>query len=366
MLKKTNILKKIADASLVGRGGASYPTAKKWAAVKAALSGSAGKKFGYIIVNGAEGEPGVKKDAYLFQHHAAEVINGVYLADHFLGSAKIKKIYFFLNQEYFKNYAAGLKAILVIKKYQTLGAKTEFFIKPEKLTYISGEETALLNLIEGKKVEPRLKPPYPTEHGLHGRPTLINNPETFYDVSLVAADRYEDKRFYTVAGAVKRHGVYALPANLTIEEVLRRTGNYPTEPFFVQIGGDACGEILNSDQLIAPVEGAGSVMVYDKNRTDQKKLIKYWLNFYREQSCGQCTPCREGTYRLWEIINGRVLSGAKKGKKKEIDWKLFWEILNALTASSFCALGSSLPIPLKSYFDNVKNRDDENDLKSER
>lgn len=351
MSRKNNILKKIADAGLVGRGGACYPTAKKWSGVKAAL---VGKKQGYIIVNGAEGEPGVKKDGYIFHYHAAEVINGVYLADQFLGAKKIKKIYIFLNREYFKNYAAGLKTVSAAKKYQALSAKTEFFIKPEKLTYISGEETALLNLIEGKKVEPRLKPPYPTEHGLYGRPTLINNLETFYNVSLVAADRYEDKRFYTVSGAVKRRGVYALPANLTIEEVLRQTNNYPSEPFFVQVGGDACGEVFNSDQLVTPVEGAGSIMVYDARRTDKQKLIKYWLNFYREQSCGQCTVCREGTYRLWEMINEKIPVGAKGKHKREIDWKLFWEIINGLEESSFCALGSALAIPLKSYFENIK------------
>ena len=338
MPQKDNILKKIEDAGLVGRGGACFPTAIKWAAVKAAL---ADKKQGYIIVNGAEGEPGVKKDGYIFQHHSEEVINGGYLADQFLGAAKIKKIYIFLNHEYFKNYVAKLKIILAAKKYKALGIKIEFFVKPENLTYISGEETALLNLIEGKKVEPRLKPPYPTEHGLHGRPTLINNPETFYNVSLVATGNYEAQRFYTISGAVKHHGVYSLPANLSIAEVLRQTNNYPTAPFFVQVGGEASGEVLNSDQLAAPVDGAGSIMVYDKKHTDHSKIIKYWLNFYYTQSCGQCTTCREGTYRLWELAN-----------KKKID-KLFWEIVATLEETSFCALGSSLPIPLKSYYQNI-------------
>jgi NADH:ubiquinone oxidoreductase subunit F (NADH-binding) len=185
-----NILQKISEAGLVGRGGAAYPTALKWAAVKKAL---ASKKQGYIIVNGAEGEPGVKKDGYLFKNYAAEVINGVYLADQFLGSQKIKKIYFFLNKEYYRAYQKNLRLLLSTKPFAQLRDKVEFFIKPETLTYISGEETTLLNLIEGKKVQPRLKPPYPTEHGLHGRPTLINNPETFYDVSLVAQNKYQER-----------------------------------------------------------------------------------------------------------------------------------------------------------------------------
>jgi len=339
MSKNIGILKKIEDAGLVGRGGACYPTAKKWVAVKAAL---AGKKQGYIIVNGAEGEPGVKKDGYILKHYPEEIINGVYLASQFLGSAKIKRIYIFLNREYAKKYAAGLKNILASPKYRSLGEKTEFFVKPERLTYISGEETALLNLIEDKKVEPRLKPPYPTDQGLYSRPTLINNPETFYNVSLAARDEYEQTRFYTISGAVKRPGVYLLPADLNIEEVLRQSGNYPGSAFFVQVGGEASGEILNSNQLAAPVEGAGSIMVYDKKRTDSHKLIRYWLNFYREQSCGQCATCREGTYRLAEMAS-----------RKKFDHKLFWEIVGALEETSFCALGSSLPVPLKSYYRNV-------------
>ncbi len=200
MPKKNNILEQIDAAGLVGRGGASYPTAQKWEAVKMALKT---KKTGYIIINGAEGEPGVKKDGYIIRYYPEEVLNGVYLADQFLGSDKIKKIYFFLNQEYFRAYGPGIKEILKQKKYVALAKKLEFFIKPERLTYISGEETALLNLVEGKKVEPRLKPPYPTAYGLHGRPTLINNTETFYDVSLVSRGRFKNERFYTLDGALR-------------------------------------------------------------------------------------------------------------------------------------------------------------------
>jgi NADH:ubiquinone oxidoreductase subunit F (NADH-binding) len=341
MSKTANILKKISEAGLVGRGGASYPTAAKWAAVKTALKN---KKPGYIIVNGAEGEPGVKKDAYIFHHHAAAVINGVYLAEQFFGADKIKKIYIFLNREYYQLYSFSLKTVLADRPYRALGEKTEFFIKPDRLTYISGEETALLNLIEGKKVEPRRKPPYPTEQGLYGRPTLINNPETFYNVSLAAQNRYEGKRFYTISGLARRPGVYDLPANLTVEEILRQTGNYPAKAFFVQVGGGASGEIFNDEQLSVPAEGAGSIMIYDKKRTDWRKLFKHWLSFYQEQSCGQCAICREGSYRLRELMN-----------QKQFNHKLFDEIVQSLEDTSFCGLGSSMAVPLKSYFANVKN-----------
>lgn len=339
MPKNNNIIKLIEDAGLVGRGGASYPTAKKWAAVKESLRA---KKTAYIIVNGAEGEPGVKKDGYLLKHYPEEVLNGVFLADQFLGTDKVKKIYFFLNQEYYQAYAAGLKKILAAKKYGPLEKKIEFVVKPEVLTYISGEETALLNIIEGKKIEPRLRPPYPTSQGLFNFPTLINNVETFYNVSLVSRGKYRDERLYTINGAVKRPGVYSLPTTLSIEEVLRHTSNYPVFPFFVQVGGEASGEVLNSSQLAAPVEGAGSIMVYNEAKTDKNKLINYWLKFYFQQSCGNCTICREGTYRLVEMM-----------KSPHHDRKLFAEIIDVLDDSSFCALGYSLPLPIRTYRHNV-------------
>jgi len=338
-MSKNNILKLIDEAGLVGRGGASFSVAKKWAAVKDALKA---KKIGYIIVNGAEGEPGVKKDGFIINKYPEEVINGVYLADQFLDSEKIKNIYIFLNQEYFKNYAPGLKKILSAKKYLKLEKKIKFIVKPEVLTYISGEESALLNLIEGEKVEPRLKPPYPTSQGLFNSPTLINNTETFYNISLVSKGKFNNERFYTVNGNIKHRGVFSLSAELTIEEILKKTNNFPDFKFFVQVGGEAAGEVLNSDQLNQPVEGAGSIMVYDLKKTDKQKLLKYWLNFYHEQSCGNCTICREGTYRLWELIN-----------QKNFDKELFWELVTALDESSFCGLGRSLPVPIKSYFLNI-------------
>ncbi len=338
-MSKNNILQKIADAGLVGRGGASFPAAQKWAAVKAALKT---KKIGYIILNGAEGEPGVKKDGYIIEYFPEDVINGIFLADNFLGAEKIKHIYFFLSQQYYKKFGPKLKQILKTKKYLNLDKKIKFIVKPEKLTYICGEESALLNLIEGRKIEPRLKPPYPTSHGLFTSPTLINNTETFYNISLVSRGRFKNERFYTLNGAVKHRGVFSLSAELTIADVLKGTNNFPRFPFFVQVGGEAAGEILRSDQLNRPVEGAGSIMVYEGRKTDAAKLIKYWLNFYRQQSCGNCVVCREGTYRLLELIN-----------KKNYDKKLFWEIISALEETSFCGLGRSLPTPIKSYYLNI-------------
>lgn len=336
---KINILDLIDEAGLVGRGGASFPVAKKWAAVKEALKT---RKIGYIVVNGAEGEPGVKKDGYILNHHSEEVINGIYLANQFFSDGKIKHVYFFLSHSYYKNYAPKIKEVLAQKKYSALEEKIIFIVKSEDLFYISGEETALLNFIEGRKIEPRLKPPYPTEHGLFKAPTLINNVETFYDISLVSRGQFKNERFYSVSGAARHRGVYHLPAILNIEDVLKHTNNFPEFPFFVQIGGEAAGEVLNSSQLHHPIEDAGSITVYDLKNTDKNKLIRYWINFFAAQSCGNCTTCREGTYRLKELI-----------EQKKFDEKLFWELITNLEETSFCALGRSLPVPIKSYFANI-------------
>ncbi|MDD5032314.1 MAG: hypothetical protein PHR36_04735, partial [Patescibacteria group bacterium] len=229
-----DILNKIKKAGLVGRGGACFSTADKWEAVKKAKGA---KK--YVVCNAAEGEPGVAKDRYILENFPERVIDGLKIAIDFLGA---EKGYIYINHNYYKELSKILTK--VIGK-----APIEFFIKPIGSGYIGGEESSILNAIEGRRVEPRLRPPFPTTSGLLGRPTLINNVETFYNVSLVAADKYKRERFYTVSGDCLWTGVFSFPENWTIEKILRETKNYPKFPFFVQVGGEASGEVLNSSQL---------------------------------------------------------------------------------------------------------------------
>lgn len=339
MISKNQIIKKIQEAALVGRGGASFPVAKKWLAVKNNLKV---KKKAYIIVNAAEGEPGVKKDAWLLANKSEEIIDGIFLAWNFLGKDKVDKIYFYLSKDYYQKYRSSLNKVLEKKKYYNLNKKIEFFFKPKEPVYISGEESAVLNIIEGKRAEPRLRPPFPAENGLFNQPTLLHNLETFYDVALLAFGVYEGKRLYTLAGAIKNKGVFSLPANFNIEETLRATDNYPDFDFFVLTGGGVCGELWRQDQLQAPVEGSGLIMIYDKKNTDQDKLIEYWLKFYQIESCGACSSCREGSYRLRELF-----------QEKNINQDLFKDLLDNLDESSLCALGPSLALTLKSYLENI-------------
>lgn len=330
-----DILEKIKQVGLVGRGGAGFPVAKKWGAVKNALGA---KK--YVVCNAAEGEPGVTKDGYILEHYAEKVIDGMKIAIDFLSldfarDRSAVKGYLFLNYAYNKKLNKKLSTLLK-------DSAIKIFVKPLKSGYIGGEESAVLNAIEGRRIEPRLKPPFPVTNGLWNSPTLINNVETFYNVSLVNSGQYENKRFYSISGDCPREGVYELAGDFTIEKILKITGNFPRFAFFAQIGGGSCGQVLNSRQLKTAVCGVGSIWVYSLAKNDFKKTIKGWLDFFINESCGQCTPCREGTYRLREAFLA-----------EKTDWVLFNNLLDNLTDTSFCALGSSVVIPIRSFMKNV-------------
>ncbi|MDD3711236.1 MAG: NADH-ubiquinone oxidoreductase-F iron-sulfur binding region domain-containing protein [Patescibacteria group bacterium] len=337
-----SIIKKIESACLIGRGGAGFPTHIKLQAVAKSKS-----KVRYLVINGAEGEPGIYKDGYIIKNHLKEFSQGVKIASDFI---KAKKIYFYLNSKYYKLYNSA-----IIKEFNKAGLKGQFeiFKKPKEAGYIGGEESTILNIIEGQHLEPRLRPPFPTEKGLFGEPTLINNIETIYNIYLVSINKFSHQRFYSINLASKNIGVYSLPDDWSIAKVLRETGNYPDYKFFVQVGGDASGDVLNEKQLEQKVSGAGSITIYDLEKHQSLELIKYWLSFFVGHSCGQCAPCREGTYRLLELFED--ISSSSKCQKDCLlkANKDFLDICENLSLSSFCALGVSAPIAVLSYFKNV-------------
>lgn len=330
-----DILAKIKKANLVGCGGANFLVAKKWQAVYQAISD---KK--YIICNAAEGEPGVTKDGYIIETYAEKLINGIKIAIDFLFSNKLNnnfqvKAFLYINNEYYKKYGEKLNQLIS-------DLPIKIFIKPHNAGYIGGEEGSLLNTIDGSRIEPRLRPPFPATNGLWNCPTLINNVETFYNISLIASNEYKNLRFYSINGDCFHNGVYQLPTNFTIQKILQETDNFPDFPFFVQVGGNAAGEILNSKQLKKIVNGIGSIIVFSIEKHQAKQVIENLLEFFSNESCGQCTPCREGLFRLNEII-----------KTEKIDWLLFFELLNNLKESSFCNLGTSVFVPISSFIKNV-------------
>ena len=329
-----NIIDKIENAGLVGRGGAGFPTARKWRDV---ASSESDEKF--VICNASEGEIGLFKDIHILEHHPEGVVTGIKIALDFLNS---KKAFFNINENYHHKVAGRLTN--AFRDHNEQGYDFRFFI--EEPTYIGGEETALLNAIEGNRTEPRKKPPYPSVVGLWGHPTLINNVETFFNVSLIDEGKYKGNRFSCISGKVRKEGVFHLPAEMTLENILHETDNYPDFDFFVQVGGSASGVILNRDQIKTQImSGAGGLEIYDIN-TDPKDILFKWFNFYQKESCGKCVPCRMGSYQLFDILKNC----------EEVPWDRVFEVLESTKNTSFCALGGSINTPVDSYYSNILKR----------
>jgi len=333
-----SVIQQLRKAKLTGRGGACFPAADKWLMVRKAplrkgFAGQARGRYGkYVVCNASEGEPQVEKDFFILKNYPETVIDGMMLAINYL---KAKKGILYLNPDYYKKLSKKLIAIIGKRNI-------ELFKKSHTAGYIGGEESSALNAIEKKKVEPRLRPPYPAVSGLYGCPTLVNNVETFFVAQKIVSGKFKDTRFFTVNGDCVNHGVFELPAEKTIAQVLKRTENYPDYDFFVQVGGGACGEVLNSDQLDRSVGGSGSITIHSLLKHRPLEQLKVWLKFYKQESCGKCTPCREGTYRLFEIIN-----------KEDINWQMIFDLLESLSLTSFCGLGFSVSTPIITYVQNV-------------
>lgn len=322
----TKIITKLAKANLLGRGGASFPTHLKWQMVKDIKA-----KQKYIVANGSEGEPNTLKDGYILKHQAEELIAGLKLA---LKTIDHSSAFIYLRQDYYTKYQAKLKKL-------TKGLPIEIF--KEKGGYLSGEETTLCNEIEHKLARPRLKPPFPGQAGIHGCPTLINNIETFYQVSQIAKNKYKQTRLYTISGVAKYPGVYELPITWSIKKILTQTKNLPSFDYFLQVGGGAAGEILLSQETNKKVGGTGGIVIFDQAKTDLYELMKFWIVFFMRENCDKCTPCREGTYRILKML-----------EKKKLDKKVLEELFFVLENTSFCYLGKSVVVPFRSAIKKLK------------
>ena len=324
-MDKEDTIAKIRKAGLTGRGGAGFPTADKWQAV---ANQKSDRK--YIICNASEGEPGVFKDRYLLEKHMKEVAEGVKIAletiDHSLA-------YIYLNKEYYKKFGSKLEKLFK-------GFPVVVFEK--RWGYLGGEETAACEVIEGRRPVVRKKPPFPTEKGLWGFPTIINNVETFYFISKIMKGEYENTRLYCVSGGVKKEGVWEFPLDYTARKVLEETGNFPESDFFVQIGGGACGEILLPAELDKQMCGTSSIIVFDREKTDPYELMEEWADFFMEENCDKCVPCREGMYRIAQMV-----------KSRQLDREMLEDVFVSIEKSSFCAMGRSIPAPFRSLINKV-------------
>ncbi|MFA5369002.1 MAG: NADH-ubiquinone oxidoreductase-F iron-sulfur binding region domain-containing protein [Candidatus Paceibacterota bacterium] len=310
-----DIISKLKESGLTGRGGAGFPTATKWESVMAA-SGEAK----YVICNASEGEPNVFKDGFILENYPQVLIEGIILA---METVKAKAGYIYLKYDYFDKYGPKLKELIADKSIT-------LFRKPHE--YIAGEETVICNLIEGKRMEPCQRPPFISTAGLFGCPTLMNNVETFYYVAKINKGEYKNTRFYSINGKIKNPGVYELPVDLTINQILTQTNNVPDFDFFLQVGGGAVGEILLVNEIDKPATGAASITVFDKNTTDIYKMMDELADFFLNGNCDKCVPCREGIYRIKTLL-----------KEKNIDLNDLELLFQNLEKASFCALGKGAP-----------------------
>lgn len=315
------IILKLKESGLLGRGGAGFPVWQKWDSV---LQAAGSEK--YIICNGAEGEPDVFKDGYIIKNYPEELINGIKVA---IDTLQAKKAYLYLNHDYYKEHKGKLEGLI--------GSLPIEVIEKGK-GYIAGEESAICSFIETGTAEPRQKPPFLSQVGLFGKPTLVNNLETFYYVSKISKGEYNKTRFFSINGDVQNPGVFEESESITLEELLKKTNNYPQFDFFAQVGGGAEGVIMLPSELSNPLSGGcGAIKVFDREKTDLFSLMEYWIEFLIYGNCDKCVPCREGTYRIYEMI-----------KARNIDKDKLLDMLDVLEKTSFCALGRGVAIPFRS------------------
>jgi len=319
-MENKDIIAQLKAADLRGRGGADFPTHLKWQ-----MFSETGASKKYIVANGSEGEPNVFKDVYILAKHPETLIAGLKIAlDTFSGSEAI----IFLRRDYYKKYK---------KKLEKLIGPWPITVFCEAGGYLSGEETVLCEEIEKNlPARPRVRPPFPGQFGIYGLPTLINNIETFYYVAKIAEGTYKKTRLYSISGKVPKQGVFELPVDWSISQILKETKNLPEFNYFVQVGGGASGDVLLSSETEQKVSGSSAIVVYDKDKTDPWVLMRTWIDFFMKENCDKCTPCREGSYRILEMVRDR-----------KFDQKIIDDLFFVLENTSYCALGKAIPLPFK-------------------
>ena len=355
-MERAEITETVKAAGIRGRGGAGFPAGMKWSF----LPPDDGKPR-YLVVNADESEPGTCKDMPLIMADPHLLIEGVAIAaraircDHAFVylRGEVVHVYRRLMEAINEATAAGLLGDLKVTAHAGAGA------------YICGEETALLDSLEGLRGHPRLKPPFPAVEGLYARPTVVNNVETISDVALVmrnsapwyasmGTERSKGCGLFSVSGHVNNPGQFEAPFGVTMRELLEFAGGVRDghELKFWTPGGSSTPLFTEKD-LDVPLDyegvaAAGSMLgtralqVFDET-TSVVRVIRMWTEFYQHESCGKCTPCREGTYWMKQIM---LRLEAGRGKEGDID--MLVDIANNIFGRSFCALGDAAATPVLS------------------
>ncbi|MDT7747826.1 MAG: NADH-quinone oxidoreductase subunit [Pseudonocardiales bacterium] len=361
----TRVVTEVSDSSLTGRGGAAFPTGLKWDGVA-----KAPERPHYLVCNADESEPGTFKDRVLLESDPFGLVEAMTIAAYATGC---ERGYLYIRGEYPLATRRLNHAIEQARRRGFLGADVmgegfsfDLELRRGAGAYICGEETALLNSIEGFRGEPRNKPPFPSVSGLFGKPTVINNVETLYNVLEVLATggpafaqigggRSTGPKLFCLSGAVARPGVYEVSFGATLREVLALAGGTVGEVRAILLGGAAGGFVL-PDQLDVPLTlegtreigaslGSGVIFVID-TETDMTEILRRIAAFFRDESCGQCVPCRVGTVRQEEAL-ARMLRGTEIGSREQ-ELALLDDLARVMQDASICGLGQTAPAAIQS------------------
>ncbi len=359
------IISEIERSGLRGRGGAGFPTSRKWAAVR---SNTSEKK--YIVCNGDEGDPGAFMDRMLMESYPFRIIEGMTIAAYVVGASEG---YFYIRAEYPLAIKRISQAIEECKKRGMLGNNIfdsgfslNLKIVPGAGAFVCGEETALLASIEGRRGMPRLRPPYPAQKGLWGRPTLINNVETYAAVPWIlrngagaytqlGTDSSKGTKVFALAGKIARGGLIEVPMGISIQQIINDIGGGIAggkKLKAVQVGGPSGGCVpanlahlpvdYETLQSIGTMMGSGGLVALDESDC-MVDIARYFLEFTQNQSCGKCTPCRIGTKRMLDILDQLCAGNGKSSDIEELE-----QLSHMVQTTSLCGLGKTAPNPVLS------------------
>ncbi|MBN2317574.1 MAG: 4Fe-4S binding protein [Acidobacteria bacterium] len=374
-MKPEQVLDVVKDSNIRGRGGAGFPAGKKW---EFARNSPGDTK--YVVVNADEGDPGAFMDRALLEGNPHAVLEGLLIGAYAIGA---HEGFLYVRQEYplaVDNVTIAIRAAedLGLLGKNILGSGFDFSVKVHRGAgaFVCGEETALLRSLEGKPGEPVARPPYPAVKGLWNKPTNINNVETWANIPLIinkgskfftsiGTEKSKGTKIFSLVGKVKNTGLVEVPMGITLRDIIYKVGGgIPGEKKFkaVQTGGPSGGCIpeeyldmsVDFDELakVGAIMGSGGMIVMDED-TCMVDVARYFLNFLSDESCGKCTPCREGIRQMLKI-----LTNISQGKGKEGDVELLETLAETTRDASLCALGGSAPNPVLSTIRYFKDEYD--------
>ena len=370
-VKATDIISEVKASGLRGRGGAGFPTGLKWSFMPRYFDGTK-----YLVCNTDEGEPGTFKDRDIIRYNPHQLIEGMAIAAYTLGA---RVGYNYIHGEIWQDYEIFEEALAEARKAGYLGENlfgTNFSFDLYAVhgygAYICGEETALIESIEGKKGQPRFKPPFPASYGVFGKPTNVNNTESYASIPWImehGGQAFQDlgvansggSKLFSISGHVEKPGNYEVNMGIPFPELLEMAGGiWKGHKLKAVIPGGPSTAVLPAEAIMnATMDydglskagsslGAGSMIVMD-DTTCMVTTLKRLSYFFYEESCGQCTPCREGTGWVYRIIE-RIVDG--KGKMEDLD--LLTDLSNNISGRTICALGDAAATPVLSFIKHFR------------